>query len=181
PGVCQVLGNVVIVLDHGYTCSTLSDVRLEHDWKCQSVSLPKGPDATQLLFVVETSAEACGARDKFGRVAETLQDVGLGFSDKAATGDGRIPRGEECQAAGLEREVRYVQGNRRIERPPRPELPAGDPPPPGEHQTTAAPGKERHHHLEQQESDQGGDEQPGPCPAPHRSQDHLRALSNCGG
>src|SRR6185295_5660725 len=69
PGVCQVLGNVVIVLDHGYTCSTLSDVRLEHDWKCQSVSLPKGPDATQLLFVVETSAEAFGARDKFGRAA----------------------------------------------------------------------------------------------------------------
>jgi hypothetical protein len=89
--VCQVLGDVVLVFDHGYACSTLPDVRLKHDWKCQSVSLPEGADAIQLFFVIETSAEAFGARHKLGRVAETLQDVGLGFPDKTAAGMAGFP------------------------------------------------------------------------------------------
>src|SRR4029453_19650660 len=60
PGVCQVLGDMVLVFDHGYTRSTLPDVRLKHDWKCQSVSLPEGADAIQLFVVIETFAGAFG-------------------------------------------------------------------------------------------------------------------------
>jgi hypothetical protein len=105
----QVSDDVVLVFDHGYTGSTLADVRLEHDWKCQSVSLSEGADATQLFFEIETPAEPFGTPNS----AEWWrpQDIGLGLPDKPPPGMADS-RGEECEAAEFEREVHHMQGDR---------------------------------------------------------------------
>ena len=86
--------------------------------------------------------------DPIRRMGEAGQDPGFRLADESAPGNGGIDRGEQGWAAVLDHQPGDGDDHGRVERPPRPELPAGEPAPAGEQHPAAFPARQWHQDLE---------------------------------